>query len=127
MIDSIRISEKGKRHLSSLKRHTGIENWNVVCRWGVCLSLTDPAPLVAEEKASKSNVEMTWQTFAGHFDSSYTALLAQAKSRPDATKLVGVSDADLVTMHIERGLVRLLPSTKGKGISGLIEIATNRA
>jgi DNA sulfur modification protein DndE len=127
MIDSIRISEKGKRHLSTLKRHTGIENWNVLCRWGFCLSLTDFAPLVSEEKAKKSNVEMTWQTFAGRFESSYVALLAHAKSRPEVIDLDLVSDGDLVTMHIERGLVRLLPSTKVDGISGLIGIASHKA
>ncbi|WP_435947067.1 DndE family protein [Dryocola sp. BD586] len=39
-IDNVRLSEKAKQQLITLKRRTGIENWNVLCRWG-------PLPIIS--------------------------------------------------------------------------------
>ncbi|EAW6002190.1 DNA sulfur modification protein DndE, partial [Salmonella enterica subsp. enterica] len=64
-IDSIRLSEKQKQQLITLKRKTGIENWNVLCRWALCISLAEPTIPPKENIPSDSNVEMTWRTFAG--------------------------------------------------------------
>ena len=44
MIETVRTSEKGKTQLITLKRRTGIQNWNVLCRWAFCISLKDPPP-----------------------------------------------------------------------------------
>ena len=41
MIETVRISEKGKTQLITLKRRTGIQNWNVLCRWAFCISLKE--------------------------------------------------------------------------------------
>jgi DNA sulfur modification protein DndE len=38
MIENVRISEKAKNQLITLKRRTGIQNWNTLCRWGPCAS-----------------------------------------------------------------------------------------
>jgi DNA sulfur modification protein DndE len=35
MIENVRISEKAKNQLITLKRRTGIQNWNTLCRWGL--------------------------------------------------------------------------------------------
>ena len=32
ILDNIRLSQKAKDQLIRLKRHTGIEHWNVLCR-----------------------------------------------------------------------------------------------
>jgi len=49
MIETIRISEKGKQQLTRLKRKTGIENWNTLCRWAFCLSLSESSIPPEEE------------------------------------------------------------------------------
>ena len=64
-IDIIRLSEKQKQQLIVLKRRTGIENWNVLCRWALCLSLADPTEPPKEDIPTDSNVEMTWKTLTG--------------------------------------------------------------
>lgn len=41
MIETVRVSEKAKVQLITLKRRTGIQNWNVLCRWALCSSLAE--------------------------------------------------------------------------------------
>ena len=77
MIESVRISEKGKQQLTQLKRKTGIDQWNILCRWSLCLSLAEPSIPPEEEIPADSNVEMTWKTFAGQNEELYSAILRQ--------------------------------------------------
>ena len=47
-IKQVRLSTQAKEQLMRLKSRTGIQHWNVLCRWAFCLSLrqyTPPAPL----------------------------------------------------------------------------------
>jgi len=77
MIESIRISEKGKQQLTHLKRKTGIDQWNTLCRWAFCLSLAEQSIPPKEEIITDSNIEMTWKTFSGQHEAIYDALLRQ--------------------------------------------------
>lgn len=77
MIETIRISEKGKQQLMQLKRKTGIEHWHTLCRWGFCLSLAEPSIPPQEDIPTDSNVEMNWKTFAQENQLTYEALLKQ--------------------------------------------------
>ena len=43
IVESIRISKSGRDQLITLKRRTGIENWNVICRWAFCASSAEPS------------------------------------------------------------------------------------
>ena len=75
MIEVVRISEAGKSKLSAIKRRTGVENWNIICRWAFLLSLSDSSKVPYENIIANSNVEMTWKTFAGTYEKLYLALL----------------------------------------------------
>lgn len=102
-IDIIRLSEKQKQQLIILKRKTGIENWNVLCRWALCMSLVDPTIPPKEDIPSDSNVEMSWKTFAGEFSDIYLAILNEAYHKFDKTN--GNTDmSNFVKMHLNRGL-----------------------
>ncbi|ALP99796.1 DNA sulfur modification protein DndE [Salmonella enterica subsp. enterica serovar Newport] len=106
-IDSIRLSEKQKQQLITLKRKTGIENWNVLCRWALCISLAEPTIPPKENIPSDSNVEMTWRTFAGSEYRVYESIVL-FRSKKD------MMDYDIITflkLHISRGLNILLKST----------------
>lgn len=74
-IDTVRISEKAKRQLISVKQKTGIEHWNVLCRWAFCLSISDETLPSPAKIPLDSNVEMTWRTFGGEHHEIYLALL----------------------------------------------------
>ena len=77
MIEVIRLSEKGKRQLIQLKRKTGLEQWNTLCRWAFCMSLAEPSVPPEEDIPANSNVEMSWKTFAGEYQLVYSALLSE--------------------------------------------------
>ena len=98
-IDIIRLSEKQKQQLIILKRKTGIENWNVLCRWALCMSLADPTVPPKEDIPSDSNVEMTWKTLAGEYHEIYESML---KLNTFNCKL----DGTLITikLHLSRGI-----------------------
>ena len=75
IMKQVRLSQKAKEQLSRLKGKTGIKNWNILCRWALCYSLSEntiPAdvPIVAD-----SNLEMSWFTFGGEYYELYEALV----------------------------------------------------
>lgn len=75
IIKQVRLSQKAKEQLSRLKGKTGIKNWNILCRWALCYSLSEKTiptdiPLVAN-----SNLEMSWFTFGGEYYELYEALV----------------------------------------------------
>ena len=98
--ESVRLSKRTKDQLITLKRKTGIKQWNVLCRWGFCLSLANKGTPALQEEGTDGGVEMTWRVFAGaDADLLWAALVA---SEPEAD-----ADAErtrrLVRAHIVRG------------------------
>jgi len=102
-IDTIRLSEKQKSKLVTLKRKTGIENWNVLCRWALCMSLAEPSVPPREDIPTDSNVEMTWKVFAGEHSDIYLALLRQAYKN-QSVQLEDIHFGDFVRLHLNRGI-----------------------
>ncbi|EOE0247852.1 DNA sulfur modification protein DndE [Citrobacter sp. CK184] len=103
-IDVIRLSEKQKQQLITLKRKTGIDNWNVLCRWALCTSLADPTIPPKENIPSDSNVEMTWRTFGGEYYEIYNAICIMAFKKQNIEN----SFLSFLKCHISRGLSYLL-------------------
>ena len=60
-----KLSQPEKDKLIRIKSRTGIENWNIICRWALCWSLNEKSIPGGVDPQSDSNVEMTWLTFAG--------------------------------------------------------------
>lgn len=102
-IDHVYISEKGKKQLSRLKSKTGIHQWNYLCRWAFCLSIQEKSVPPLEDINTDSNIDMTWQTFAGEYHEVYTALL-KTRIRHDGL----ANDDDTLklyfTIHLHRGI-----------------------
>lgn len=75
IIKQVRLSQQAKDHLSRLKGKTGIKNWNVLCRWALCYSLSEKTiptdiPIIAD-----SNLEMSWYTFGSDYYEIYEAIV----------------------------------------------------
>jgi DNA sulfur modification protein DndE len=105
-IRTVRVSSTARDQLIRLKRFTGIQHWNVLCRWALCRSLAEPHPPSAAPLGEMSNVEMTWQVFAGPLSETFLLALHQ-RLRED-----GCSDDDetLITqfrLHLHRGIAYL--------------------
>ncbi|WP_235598914.1 DNA sulfur modification protein DndE [Idiomarina sp. 28-8] len=110
-IDSVRLSEKQKQQLIRLKTKTGIENWNVLCRWALCMSLAEDSVPPIEEIPSDSNVEMSWKVFAGEYADIYLAILRESYHNQQ-TMLEGISITNFAKLHINRGISYLVASQK---------------
>ena len=77
ILETVTVSQRARDHLIALKRHTKIENWNVLCRWALMASLKNPDRPSKEVTTPESNIEMTWRTFAGANDEVISALVKQ--------------------------------------------------
>ncbi|QWD40270.1 DNA sulfur modification protein DndE [Polynucleobacter paneuropaeus] len=121
MIDNVRISEKAKNQLITLKRRTGIQNWNVLCRWAFCLSLREPTAPPNENIVTDSAVEMTWRTFTGGDEALYLALLIE-KARVDKVSIDKVELNHYFKLHLHRG-ISYLNSAPTDSIENYIKLA----
>jgi DNA sulfur modification protein DndE len=110
-IETVRLSEKAKGQLITVKKNTKIDNWNVLCRWALMLSLKEDSIPPHEDIVTNSNVEMTWKVFGGEFSDIYLAMLRQ-RIKTD----FGHIDEDELNyhfkLHLHRGISYLLSKTK---------------
>ena len=122
IIKQIRLSNTAKDKLSRLKGKTGIQNWNILCRWAFCFSLKEGTIPTDIEIKSDSNVEMSWLTFAGEYHEIYEALI---KEWCIENKL-GLDDdtiAKYFKLHLERGIGYLSGTNFVKDIKDLLDKA----
>jgi DNA sulfur modification protein DndE len=112
-----------KIHLSTLKKRTGIENWNTLCRWAFCLSLSDETPVRDRDEKGVGAVEMTWKTFAGEDEDIYRALLVE-RCQSEHGSLEKELLASTLRQHIARGAARLVSNRGLKSVGQLLEMAT---
>lgn len=124
-IESIHLSEKEKQQLVTLKRRTGLQNWNTICRWALCLSLAEKTEPPPERIPSDSNVDMSWRVFSGSLPGVYTAILRQ-RARRDLAKYQGANETEYFRAHLHRGISYLLSKTEHGDISKLLSLITNQ-
>lgn len=103
MIETVKVSEKARIQLITLKKRTGIQNWNVLCRWAFCLSLKEETPLPNETIVTDSSVEMTWRTFTGGEESLYLNLLIY-RAKIDQIKIEKDELNNYFKLHLHRGI-----------------------
>jgi DNA sulfur modification protein DndE len=107
VIDRVKISAAGKQQLSTLKRRTGIEHYNVICRHALCASLANTTKVPAETLQYGGGIEIDWKTFAGEAEATLTNLLIAR-----AVAEVGEGSPNVVRSvlqsHLHRGLAYLV-------------------
>jgi|ERR1043166_7272775 DNA sulfur modification protein DndE len=121
-LEHIRLSQQAKEQLTKLKRLTGIEHWNVICRWALCTSLAEPTIPAATKIPADSNLEMTWRVFAGSYQDVLMCLLMERCHRD----LLGTTPNVLATqfrLHLHRGIGYLAANKKIRNIACLLESA----
>lgn len=122
IVDAVRVDERAKTQLMTLKRRTGIKNWNVLCRWALCASLAEPSIPADQEIGTLSNVEMSWSTFGGHSADLYAAII-QARCEADDIPQSPDALARQFRLHLHRGITYLVGTEDTKTLSGLISLA----
>ncbi|WP_136484170.1 DNA sulfur modification protein DndE [Vibrio sp. H11] len=118
-IETVRLSEKAKGQLITVKKNTKIDNWNVLCRWALMLSLKEESIPPHEDIVTNSNVEMTWKVFGGEFSDIYLAMLRQ-RIKADFDKIDEDELSYHFKLHLHRGISYLLQ--KSKDIGSLLNI-----
>jgi DNA sulfur modification protein DndE len=101
-MDTIYTSEASKNFLVQLKKNTGIQTWNVLCRLAFCHSLKDQS-LPRNIDEALNGVEMNYDTFAGTHKGLYLGLLIQNLVKNN----VEISKTNLtkyLRAHIGRGI-----------------------
>lgn len=122
VVDAVRVDERAKIQLTTLKRRTGIGNWNVLCRWALCVSLAEPSMPADQEIETLSNVEMSWSTFGGPSADIYAAIV-QAWCEENGVPQTPEAIAEQFRLHLHRGITYLVGSEDTKTLSGLISLA----
>lgn len=122
-VNNIRLSQTARDQLVKLKRTTKIENWNTICRWAFCRSLAEattpsPVPLPAD-----SNVEMTWQVFAGKMSASLILALKQ-RCYEDGLGIEKEILASQFRLHLHRGIGYLAGDANLRRVEDLVILAT---
>lgn len=105
-VERIRVSQRSRDILVTLKRRTGIEHWNVLCRWALLDSLSNPNKPSPPTPSSDSNVEMTWDQFAGELSEALLAAFL-LRAAQDGVPLNRSELGRSFRSHLERGILQL--------------------
>ena len=117
IIKQVRLSQQAKNQLSRLKGKTGIKNWNVLCRWALCYSLS--------EKTLPTDIQISWFTFGGEYYEIYEALV-----KAWCIKMNLPTDDETVSkyfrLNLERGIAHLCGTGFIKNLDDLVKLAIKR-
>ena len=122
IIKQVKVSQQAKDQLSRLKGKTGIKNWNVLCRWALCYSLSEKTIPTDIQIAVDSNLEMSWLTFGGDYYELYEALIkawCQQMKLPTDNETV----IKYFRLNLERGIDHLCGTGFIKEFDDLIKLA----
>lgn len=124
LVERVRISQAGKDQLLKLRRITGINQWNILCRWAFCRSLAEPSPPSPVPIPADSNVEMTWQIFGGEVADQLSIALKQ-RCQSDGLDMTQDNLAMQFRLHLHRGIGYLSADTQVKSIDTLVSLKFN--
>lgn len=121
-IEHIRLSQQAKEQLVKLKRMTGIEHWNVLCRWALCVSFVEDSIPSSKKIPADSNLEMSWKVFGGRYADVYMILLKERCIQDglgtDAETLV-----QQFRLHLHRGISYLAGNRNIRSITDFVSLS----
>lgn len=103
MIERFKLSVAARHQLSTLKRKTGIEHNNALCRHALCLSLANPSPPPQEKTNTVGGIEMDFRVFSGGQDALYLNLVISSLLAK-GSKVNEETVRETFLLHIHRGL-----------------------
>lgn len=119
IVKQIKLPVQSKERLSRLKGKTGIQNWNILCRWAFCFSLSEKSIPSDNELPMDSNVEMSWMTFAGENYEIYEALI-KARCIQDSLPTDEETLAKYFRLHLNRGISYLAGTNVIRSLEDLV-------
>ncbi len=103
-VETVRVSQRGREILIKLKRNTGLDQWNVLCRWALCASLMRDSKPPKIKGIEESNIEMGWKTFAGGMSENLIALVRLRAESQGVDFKSETAMAEYFRAHLERGI-----------------------
>lgn len=116
--ETLRLGKQSRDNLIKIKRVTGIEHWNIICRWALFVSLREPTRPVVPPEASEGGVEIAWKVLAGDLGEVISVLLSLRVHRDGDCS--GAESTGLLRAHVTRGLGYLASGTETKNIGDFI-------
>lgn len=124
ILRQIKLSQQERFKLIKIKSRTGIETWNVICRWALCLSLMDESIPYGPDVPSDSSLEMSWATFGGENQEIYDALFRE-RCRKDGIENDPVAIGKYFRLHLQRGINALAAKTGPNNVMEMISLVSN--
>jgi DNA sulfur modification protein DndE len=103
LIERVKLTAAAKQQLSTLKRRTGIEHYNVIGRHALCASLANKTKVPHEVLQFSGGLEIDWKTFAGEAESTITNLLV-VRALVDEGDDSPLAVRKVLHAHLHRGL-----------------------
>ena len=120
----VRVDERAKNQLTTLKRRTGIKNWNVLCRWALCVSTRrtlHPCRSRDRHALQRRNVMVNLRrTRSRYLRFSPPGPVAKSTAFPLAPIPSLTSSGSIYTV----GITYLVGNEDTKTLSGMIALAT---
>lgn len=103
LLDRIRLTTAAKNQLIALKRKTGIEHNNTLCRHAFCMSVANPSVPPKEAFNFNGGLEIDWRTFTGGNEALYLNLLL-VRLQCDNLTPDEATARQMLALHVHRGL-----------------------
>lgn len=126
-MERVKLTAAAKNQLATLKRRTGIEHNNAICRHALCLSLANPSVPPEENFSYSGGLEIDWRTLTGGQEELYTNLLI-VRLLSDGKRVSEDEIRQTFLLHVHRGLSYLVGRREDNLLSelakGLVNIST---
>ncbi|AXF12990.1 DNA sulfur modification protein DndE [Paraburkholderia caledonica] len=103
MIERLKLTAAAKNQLISLKRRTGIEHNNALCRHALCLSLANPSTPPPENFNFSGGIEIDWRTLTGGNETLYYNLIV-VRLLSEGASVTSETIRQALAHHAHRGL-----------------------
>lgn len=107
MMERIKLNAAARNQLVTLKRRTGIEHNNAICRHALCLSLANPSVPPAESFSFNGGIEIDWRVLTGGQEALYHNLLA-VRLVSEGRRVSDEAIRQTFILHVHRGLSYLV-------------------
>jgi DNA sulfur modification protein DndE len=106
-MERIKLNAAARNQLVTLKRRTGIEHNNAICRHALCISLANPSIPPDENFVFNGGIEIDWRTLTGGQDALYYNLLA-VRLLSEERRVTEDLIRHTFVLHVHRGLSYLV-------------------
>lgn len=106
-MERLRLSGAARNQLVSLKRRTGIEHYNALCRHALCMSLANGSVPPDEDFNFAGGIDIEWRVLTGGQEALYYNLL-MVRLLGEGTAPTEDAVRKAALLHVHRGLSYLV-------------------